>query len=226
MRRALVVVLLAIATGASAAPFQNGSFEGTAACNTFNVPAGTTFTPGWTVSVGNIDFEGTYPSCGWTASNGSNSLDLVGTGGIGGVSQTFDTVAGQTYTVSFDLAGNPAGIGGSPIKPLTVTVDGVTHTYTFDTTGRTAAAMGWVTRSFTFVASGASATINFVSDITADGGFFNAGAALDNVQVFAGAAPAPTSGLPVPLDWAQLGAALLLAFAAFVTLRRRRARVR
>ena len=226
MHRLLVVVLLAAASGAFAAPFQNGSFEGTAACNTFNVPAGTNFTPGWTVSIGNIDFEGSYPACGWTASNGTNSLDLVGTGGIGGVSQTFDTVPGQTYTVSFDLAGNPAGIGGSPVKPLTVTVDGVTQNYTFDVTGRTAASMGWVTRSFTFVATGASATINFVSNITADGGFLNAGAALDNVQVFAGAAPAPVASLPVPLDWAQLGAALLLAAAAFVTLRRRGTRAR
>jgi choice-of-anchor C domain-containing protein len=224
MRRALVVVLLAVASGASAAPFQNGSFEATAACNTFNVPAGTTFTPGWTVSVGNIDFEGAYPSCGWVASNGSNSLDLVGTGGVGGVSQTFDTVPGQTYTVSFDLAGNPAGIGGSPVKPVTVTVDGVTQNYTFDTTGHTALSMGWVTRSFTFVASGTSATINFVSDVTSAGGFLNAGAALDNVQIFAGTAP--TAGLPIPLDWAQFGAALLLAAAAWVTLRRRGARVR
>jgi hypothetical protein len=27
------------------------------------------------------------PSCGWLASNGNNSLDLVGTGGIGGIRQ-------------------------------------------------------------------------------------------------------------------------------------------
>src|SRR4051812_21212603 len=104
MRRECAVVLLlalGLAGGAVAAPFQNGSFESSAACNTFNVPAGTAFTPGWTVSVGNIDFEGAYPACGWVASAGSNSLDLVGTGGVGGVAQTFDTVPGQTYQVSF-----------------------------------------------------------------------------------------------------------------------------
>src|SRR4051812_40571144 len=87
------------------APFQNGSFElGGSRCNTFNIPAGSTTITGWTVSVGNIDWLGApVPGCGWQASNGNNSLDLVGTGGI---QQTFDTVPGTTYQVSFDMAGN------------------------------------------------------------------------------------------------------------------------
>ena len=82
------------------------------------------------------------------------SLDLVGSGagGIGGISQTFDTVPGQTYVVSFDLAGN---FGAPPvIKPLAVTVNGVTTNFTFDTTGATGTNMGWVTRSVQFTATG------------------------------------------------------------------------
>ena len=210
--------LLSLLCGAAwAAPFQDGSFEiNGPACFTFNIPAGSTLIPGWVVSVGNIDWVGP-PPCSWVSSNGTHSLDLVGTGGVGGIQQTFDTVPGTTYQVSFDLAGN---VGAPPsIKPLTVTVDGVTQNYTFDITGHTANSMGWVTKTFTFVASSTSATINFVSDVTSAGGSLNAGAALDNVQIVpAGAA----SSLPVPLDWAQWAAAALLALMAAVAIARRR----
>ena len=168
----------------SVSRFQNGSFElGGNPCDDFNIPKGSTKIPGWTVSDGNIDWLGApVPSCGWKASEGTNSIDLVGDqmGGVGGIEQTFATTAGTTYTVSFDLAGN---YGAPPsMKPLVVTVDGVTKSYTFDTTGRGPFDMGWTTETFTFVANGASATLRFTSDISASG-FMNAGAALDNVRV-------------------------------------------
>ena len=203
----------------SCAPFQNGSFElGGSPCNTFNIPAGSTVITGWTVSIGNIDWEGApVPACGWQASNGNNSLDLVGTGGIGGIQQTFDTVPGTTYQVSFDLAGN---YGAPPvIKPLAVTVNGATTTYTFDTTGRSFNNMGWTTHTLTFVAATTSSTINFVSDVTASGGTLNAGAALDNVQIAPAGAGVST---PVPLSWSHWGAALLIALVALGALARRR----
>lgn len=214
MRRiAWALAALLASAGAAAAPFQNGSFDvGGPACNQFNIPAGTNFTPGWTVSVGNIDWESS-PPCGWAASNGSSSLDLVGNGGIGGVSQTFNTTPGVTYTVTFDMAGN---FGGAPtIKPLTVTVDGVTQNYTFDTTGATGSAMGWTTHSFTFVATSTTATINFVSDITSG----NAGAALDNVSILPPGPPDAT--VAVPLNDAGWLAAVMLALAGGLTLRKR-----
>jgi choice-of-anchor C domain-containing protein len=217
-RLSFASLLLAFTASAAAAPFQNGSFEvGAPACFVFNIPAGTNFTAGWTVSVGNIDWDGP-PPCSVTPSNGTASLDLVGTGGIGGVQQTFDTVPGATYQVSFDLAGNP---GAPPaIKPLTVTVAGTTHSYTFDITGHDANNMGWTTQTFTFVASSTSATIDFVSDVTAAGGSLNAGATLDNVRIVNLSA---ASNLPVPLSWAQWAAAAALALAgAFILGRRRR----
>lgn len=220
IRPVAVVALFLLGATASAAPFQNGSFEtGGPACFLFNIPAGSTIIPGWTVSVGNIDWQGP-PPCSATASNGTHSLDLVGTGGVGGIQQTFDTTPGVTYVVSFDLAGNT---GAPPtIKPLTVTVAGVTQNYTFDITGHTSTSMGWTTKTFTFVATGPTATINFVSDVTAAGGTLNAGADLDNVQI----APlgAPTSATPVPLDGAQWVIAAMLALAAGFALRRRNGR--
>ena len=162
---------------------------------------------------------GTPPSaCGWQPSQGNNSLDLVGAsaGGIGGIQQTFDTVPGVTYQVSFDLAGN---YGAPPvIKPLAVTVNGATTNFTFDTTGRSGLNMGWTRQTLTFVAAGTSSTINFVSDVSAAGGTLNAGAALDNVAI----APLAATSSAVPLDWAQWGAMLLLLASAAWSLRRRR----
>jgi len=204
---------------ACAQPFQNGSFEvgGAVPCNTFSIPAGSTLITGWTVSAGNIDWLGApVPACGWQASNGGASLDLVGSGagGTGGIQQTFDTIPGQTYVVLFDLAGNP---GAAPvIKPLTVTVAGVTANFTFDTTGRSGSDMGWVTRSVQFTATGASSTLNFVSSV---GGSLNAGAALDNVRVQPLANGVASA--PIPLDWAHVGAMLLLLLTAAVVVPRR-----
>lgn len=213
-------LLCAAAALAQAAPFQNGSFEqGGSPCNTFNLPAGSTVITGWTVSVGNIDWLGSPPSCGWQPSNGSNSLDLVGSGagGVGGIQQTFDTVPGATYQVSFDLAGNYAA--APVVKPLAVTINGVTTNFTFDTTGKGLNNMGWTTHTLAFVASGATSTINFVSDISAAPGTLNnAGAALDNVQI----GPPGAGVSPVPLDQAHLLAMLAIALAAIVVYTRRR----
>jgi len=94
MKRWGSALLLLLSCGvATALPFQNGSFEsgGVVPCNTFNIPAGSTLITGWTVSIGNIDWLGApVPACGWQASNGNASLDLVGSGagGIGGIQQT------------------------------------------------------------------------------------------------------------------------------------------
>ena len=114
----------------------------------------------------------------------------------GGIQQTFDTVIGTIYTVSFDLAGNPAG---SPrIKNVDVSATGgVTTNYTFDTSGKSFSNMGWVTHNYSFTATSTSTTLSFTS---LDGTPF--GPALDNVRV-ATAVPVPAgmllalTGLPM-----------------------------
>lgn len=221
-RIAPLVAGLCMGVSAWAAPFQNGSFESGSVvpCNTFNVAAGSTIITGWTVSAGNLDWLGSPPSCGWQPSQGAASLDMVGSvaGGIGGIQQTFDTVPGTSYVLSFDMAGNT---GAPPVvKPLAVTINGVTTNFTFDTTGRTGLAMGWVTQSIAFVATGTSSTVNFVSDVSAAGGTLNAGAALDNVRV--GPASGPVSTADIPLDWAHWAAMLGIVLASVVLLSRRR----
>ncbi|MEO8486730.1 MAG: choice-of-anchor C family protein [Betaproteobacteria bacterium] len=217
MIRLTALLGMVLCASAQALPFQNGSFEvGPPPC-TFNIAPGDTSIAGWTVTApGNIDYV--TNGCSWAASDGIGSLDLVGSaaGGIGGITQTFDTVPGRAYVLSFDLAGN---FGGPPVvKPLAVTINGVTTNFTFDTTGATLLAMGWTRRTVAFTAGGPSSTVTFVSDISGAGGT-NAGAALDNVTV---AAVVQVSATPVPLPWAHLAALAALALAAAGALSRRR----
>jgi len=183
--------MLAFACAASAAHFQNGGFEKGSVqntCNVFDLGVGSNVIKGWTVTVGTIDWEGP-PPCGWKAARGNNSLDLVGQVCIGGIQQTFDTVPGERYHISFDMAGN---FGAPPvIKPLDVTINGVTTHFDFDTTGKSQFNMGWTKHHVSFVATGTTSTLTFVSDVTASGPPCNAGAALDNVRVRHAKTPKP-----------------------------------
>ena len=74
------------------------------------------------------------------------------------ISQDLDTVAGETYFVTFILAGNP---GFQGVHTLRVTAPGYTHDFDFDTTGKNVTNIGWAERDFTFVASGATSTLTF-----------------------------------------------------------------
>ena len=173
-------IVIACISAAIAAPFQNGSFEiGTDPGGSFlTLPNGdSTDITGWTVIGGDIDYIGGY----WQAAQGSRSLDLIGDQFVGGIQQTFDTIPGATYSVSFEMAGNPDG--GPTIRPLAVTVAGTTNNFTFDITGATRTNMNWTTHQFTFVATGSAETIQFVSDLTGDPAGCCYGAALDNVQI-------------------------------------------
>jgi choice-of-anchor C domain-containing protein len=216
MRQLAVAMFgLAVAWPCLAAPFQNGSFE-----NASVDPGGSFVTladgsmqiTGWTAISGDIDYIGLY----WVASNGTRSLDLVGDQNVGGVEQTFDTVPGATYQVSFDLAGNPQG--PPTIKPLKVSAGAVVQNYTFDTTGKTLSNMGWVTNQLTFTASGPATTLSFISDTTGLGCCY--GAALDNVIVEL--VQLPAGNAPVPLEWAAPFAALFIFAVAWLIYRRRR----
>ncbi|MDV3002919.1 MAG: hypothetical protein N5P05_004574 [Chroococcopsis gigantea SAG 12.99] len=174
---ALVLTLASYTGSAQAAAFQNGSFEvGTTPDTNFGYSTlhpGSTAITGWTVNLGTIDYISTF----WTASNGERSVDLNGfDSGI--ISQTFDTVAGKTYKISFDLAGNPYTGFGPDVKTLQVTAPGFNQAYSFDITGKTPSNMGWQTQTFSFLANGSSSTLAFISTNSGSGG-----PALDNVSV-------------------------------------------
>jgi len=155
-------------------PFADGSFESPLA------PAGsfTTYTAGqsigpWTVAGAGVDLIG---AGFWAASDGDQSVDLSGPS-AGAVSQTFATTPGTVYSVSYSLAGNPAG--GPIVKTGRVLLDGQDlQDFTFNISGKTFTDMGYSTEHFTFLATKPSATLTFASTTATA-----YGPVLDNVQI-------------------------------------------
>ncbi|WP_229925155.1 choice-of-anchor C family protein [Streptomyces sulfonofaciens] len=154
--------------------FDNGSFEyPIARANSFTTyPAGQYIGP-WAVTSGAVDLvdDGLRQ-----AAEGDQSLDLHATG-AGAVAQTFTTVPGQTYTVTYAPAGNPAG--GPVVKTGRVLVDGQNvQDFSFDVTGKTFTSMGYIRRQVTFVATATTTTLAFAS--TTPNAY---GPVVDDVQV-------------------------------------------
>ena len=188
----LGVLVLSLASFCFGAAFQNGNFETPGAACTpgaggfVTVLSPSTCIPGWTVTVGSIDYINGY----WQAADGTHSIDLDGNT-QGGIAQTFDTIAGQMYLVTFALAGNA---GGAPtIKALNVSAAANSQNYTFDITGHNFANMGWTTETFQFTATGTSTTLTFTSLDDTSTGCCN-GPALDAVTVTPLAAGVPEPG--------------------------------
>lgn len=201
--RGLLAAVAAIAmlpSAANAAEFVNGSFEAGVPAGSFTTVAGgnSSSITGWTVIGNSVDYIGSY----WTAQNGARSIDLNG-GAQGGIQQTFDTLAGVQYNVTFWLAGNA---DGAPItKNVLVNADGGTGgLFSFNSTGTSKANMGWSKYTYNFLAAGPTTTLSFASQ---DAGAF--GAALDNVSVAA---------VPEPATWALM----LIGFAGVGFSMRRR----
>ncbi len=161
--------------GGTVGAFTNGSFELPGAGQVTNLPRGSTLITGWVVSRDNVDLVAGAFSC----SQGNYCIDLDGSTN-GELAQAFATTVGTTYTVTFDMAGNPSG---TPVKRLQVSADNAFQEYTFDTTGRTPSNMGWTTKTFTFTATTPTMVLAFNS-LSAAGS--NAGPAIDNVRVTAG----------------------------------------
>jgi choice-of-anchor C domain-containing protein len=195
---AACVAACGLATSAGAAAFTNGSFEqGVDAGSFVTLNGGSTGVTGWVVGGDSIDYIGNY----WQAEDGGRSIDLSGNAN-GSISQTFDTVAGQNYAVTFFLAGNPDG-GPAAKLEITSADGGQQQQSLFTVTGSDSRAnMGWTEFSYKFLATGSSTTLAFAS---ATGTAF--GPALDNVSVSA-AVPEPTSWALMLVGFGGLGAVL------------------
>lgn len=128
---------------------------------------------GWIVGLNSVDL---VDNSVWNSASGSYSLDLNGTK-KGEIHQSLNTVNGQHYQLSFDLAGNFSD--GLAIKTLSVNL-GPNGIYKFDTRGKSASNMGWTHYTTTFVALSNSTTLSFLSNVRG-----NAGPALDNIAVTA-----------------------------------------
>ena len=203
---AVLVAGLTVSGAASAANLlTNGGFEapnvGGAGYYNLGVDHAVPAAFGWTVS-DNIDivtYGAGYAPTTPAGGGGAQAIDLVGYGDgtSGGVSQSFATVAGQTYQFSFDYSHNP-GIGGAVAN---VTLNGGSFQV-----ANSDPSDGWVQYAGSFVATGANTTLAF--DNLSGGG--NGGLYLDNVSV--------SGGVPEPATWALMLTGFGLAGA---TLRRR-----
>jgi choice-of-anchor C domain-containing protein len=182
----LVLACMAVSAQASTIIFSDGFNFVTPPPSYITVAGGGTIGP-WSVGGNSVDWIGGY----WQPAEDNGSIDMSG-GGPGSLSTTLSTVAGQSYTLSFYIAGNPDG--GNVIKSLQVAVGSLNQVFTFDTTGHSEASMGWVLASASFVAAG-SDTLTFTS---LDNNAY--GAALDAVSV---------SSVPEPGTLMMLGSGIL-----------------
>jgi len=136
--------------------FENSGFGGTSSYYNVGTDPGTNSggpdhpVPsdfGWTVSNGNVDIvaNGVYGT--YLADGGNYNLDLVGYGTTGEISQTLNTVAGETYDVSFQYSEN-AGISG-PTAAVLVNGGAI---------GNVTGTSSWQTFTGSFLGTGAPTT--------------------------------------------------------------------
>jgi Protein of unknown function (DUF642)/PEP-CTERM motif len=198
---ALLASTFAVAPASAASLLINGGFEqpdvlspsqGGIGFQTFS----SSFT-GWTVDAGNIDIVDHFG--GGDAGEGDQWLDLWGDQS-GAISQTFNTVLGQTYKLSFLYGNNPYS---TSTATASYSVGGLN--------GSVTSSSGLSFNSFngTFVGTGGATTLSFVNT----NGCCNGGIALDGVAV---------SAVPEPASWALMIAGFGLVGAAA----RRKANVR
>lgn len=196
---ALAVGVSLSAQAASALTIVNGGFEDGPNPGVFSTKFnGDTSITGWEVGGHSIDYIGSY----WQPSEGERSIDLSGNA-KGSIFQWLNGLTvGNSYTIFFDLAGNPDGGASTKVAAAS---DGGTQAsvYFFPLGGATKQNMNWKTESFTFTAFDTSVKLSFSA--TADDAY---GPAIDNVRA-----------VPEPATWALM----ILGFGgAGAMLRKRR----
>jgi hypothetical protein len=189
----LAAIGLTFALGASAAPIVNGDFE-----------AGIT---GWTTS-GNVDLATSNGGAFWfgagSAEQNGNYAIAFNAGDAapnGMLSQTFATVEGAQYTVSFNFGATNCQFSCG--QSLTVNIFGFDSATLADfwAEGQSSGPLG--SYSFDFIADGSSSTLQF-SDFDGNDTVWLDGV-LDNVSVSSNQA----AEVPEPAPLALFAAALL-----------------
>ena len=232
MKMSFAVALVAglgIAQNATAANLlTNGGFEtpvqGAPDFAAFNVgtQTPTNYITGWTVTQGNVDLTTAVdygPGANTLDPSSVQDIDLIGNsqgsnGVFGGLSQSFATVAGQTYQLTFDYSHNPghSSPSGSYAAQVSV-VDGNNPASSLLSTvvSQANGAAPWVAFSQDFTATSTLTLLSF----TDTQGAVDAGIYLDDVsvqQVNAAATPIPGA---LPLFAGGLG------FVGYLTRRKR-----
>lgn len=195
--------LFALSQHGHANQLLNGGFESPAEgppnYAAYNVPAGSNLITDWTIVQGNVDLTvaADYGPLANTLDPSSvQDIDLIGdssgSGGVfGGLSQTFATVAGQEYQLTFDYSHNNGTY--SPTYAASVTVaDGNAPGSTIysGTVSQAYGAAPWVLFTQDFVAT---SDLTVFTIIDTQGGY-NAGIYLDDVDV----EPVNPTATPLP----------------------------
>ena len=192
MKRLLLVLLLAQASASSAANLiGNGGLEVTPAPGgtTVLLPTGSTALSPWSVTAGNVEAIGQFF---WEPAQGGCSLSLNGSV-AGTIAQSFPTVSGATYKVSFSMSGD--ALTEPAIKNMRVRAAGQSQDFQYDTAPAWHWDMKWARRDWTFTANASTTTLEFQSLDNAD-----TGPAIDSVSVdltgpLGSEAPAPAPAL-------------------------------
>jgi len=176
---AISVIALSSVPALSQNLIANGGFElpGMTAPYSTLFAGDTTGLPSWTVTTGSIDIVRTpYP-----VSEQSQAIDLVGTGtNTGGVSQSFATVAGQDYHLSFDYLNNTDNPNSMLSAIVNVAGGALNKSWTVSYSGGTVNS-GYMSFSGYFNAKDVSTLLSF----TDQSHVANQGLFIDNVSVAA-----------------------------------------
>jgi choice-of-anchor C domain-containing protein len=144
---------------------QNGSFTSPALTSGLaSFSAGDTVGAGWTVTSGTVEVVNANPW--WPDADGDQqSLDLDGIS-AGAISQSFPTVPGLGYRLTFQYANNPYYEFGAQTNPqarVLVTGADTLVDATVSHSTSTHAGMDWQQFSVSFVATSTTTTVRFVS---------------------------------------------------------------
>jgi choice-of-anchor C domain-containing protein len=190
---ALGVVAFFAAVPAQADLIINGSFEN-APGGSLSVSPGSPLITGWNVESGSVDSVDAF-----MAHTGSKCVDLDGFFMAGALSQTVGVTVGQTYQLSFWMAGNPDA--GPTVKSMNVSWGPSSlGTFTFNITGKTEANMGWAQYQMPVLATSPLMKLQFTSLDAADSSY---GPCLDDVSLIA---------IPEPQVWSLIAASFGVAF--------------
>jgi hypothetical protein len=179
----LLAALLSLTTGAQAGNLLvNGSFELPTVNAYTELASNSNAITGWKTVLSGVEWFNATPYGG--AADGQMVVDLANyiyTGG--GIEQTFATVAGKTYDLTFSLS-TMQWSGRDGTARIDVTVAGNTTGY--DVTNHTGGLI-WTNETLSFVATGANTTLSFTNNQNPDYHF----AIVDGVSAVAAPVPEP-----------------------------------
>jgi choice-of-anchor C domain-containing protein len=195
----LSVLLLAGSAGANL--LTNGSFEdgvNPPVSSWKGLSAGNSDLTGWTIGGGGVDWENDM-----TPHDGL-FIDLNSGLTPGTISQNFNAVVGQWYTLEFDLAGPGTWSPFTDPREVKVTLDGIE--YIFSVAASSNSNLFWEEKSLNFQANATSMELTFASLAAGNvtGGELYWGPVIDDVSV-----DRDSASVPEPFSILLLGLGIL-----------------